>query len=256
MADATAASSLSVGKVVGSSANESMAYKSTTAPPKVVVLFGPPGSGKGTQSRILERELSDWSHIDFGQTLRAAVRARTPSGREILDSGLFEAGKVLPPRLVFKILIEAMEQMRRDGKSAFILDGICRTLDAAQYVAEHMRVVCCVNLRISEDEIIERVRGRYIHKASGRTYHVDHNMPEIPGVDDITGEPIQKRANDTPEGIRKRMMVHRNVSAPVLGFFRKRGIPVVDIDATEPIASVTLKIKKVLSACGVSGRVA
>lgn len=149
---------------------------------------------------------------------------------------------MLPPKIVFDVLEEAIDREIALGKTCFILDGVCRTLDAAKFVLEKLRVVCCIDLQISESEIVERVQGRLIHRKTGRTYHVDHNPPLKAGVDDMTGGTITKRSNDTREGIRKRMIIHRKESLPVLVFFRSRAIPVVGVDANMPIRRVTKAI--------------
>ena len=185
-----------------------------------------------------------WVHVDFGQSLRNAVRNRTEIGQKIVNSGLFKAGKVLPPEIVFAIIDETFQRHQRNGASNFVVDGVCRTLESAKHLLDIANIVLCIDLQISESDVIERVRGRRIHKASGRTYHVLHNPPRMPGIDDVTGEKLHRRSNDTPEGIRARMVVHHNESLPVLDFFRDVShTTVLSLDAMQPIQQITRSIE-------------
>ena len=212
--------------------------------PTVLVLFGPPGSGKGTQSRSLASRSPKWIHIDFGQCIRNAVNNRTDIGQKVLKSGLFKAGKILPPEIVFQIVDDAFRRHQCDGVNHFIIDGICRTLKSTKHLLDIANIVLCVDLQISEKDIIERVCGRRIHKPSGRTYHIKHNPPRVLGLDDVTGEKLHRRSNDTPEGIRSRMIVHRDESLPILDFFRDVSYtPVLSLDATLPIHKITQRIE-------------
>ena len=137
------------------------------------------------------------------------------------------------------ILDETFQKHQLNNINNFIVDGVCRTLGGAKYVHDNMNIVMCIDLNISENNIIDRVKGRRIHKKSGRTYHVLHNPPRVPGIDDITGEKLKRRSNDTPEGIRKRMVVHNSEAMSVLNFFQQNGISVLSIDAMKPILEIT-----------------
>ena len=139
-------------------------------------------------------------------------------GVRIKESGLFKAGKVLPPDIVQGILREAIHQVTQASgpNLRLMIDGVARTVVATDFLLKELHVGCCIQLQISEQDIIDRVAGRRIHKRSGRTYHVIHNPPQMPGLDDITGERLKKRSNDTPEGIHKRMIMNLAEAEAVL----------------------------------------
>lgn len=168
-----------------------------------VVLLGPPGAGKGTQaSRIRERY--GIPQVSTGDMLRAAVKAGTPLGlaaREAMD-----AGRLVADDIIVGLVIERLK--RPDCAAGFLFDGFPRTIAQAEAL-KHAAIPIDILLEIDvpDREIIERMSGRRVHPASGRTYHVRFNPPRVAGKDDATGEPLVQREDDREDVVRRRLAI-------------------------------------------------
>lgn len=184
-----------------------------------LALFGPPGAGKGTQaSRLVDRY--DLTHISTGNLLRAAVRARTPLGREAAP--YLDAGRLVPSDLVRRLAEEAIAAHEFDD---FILDGYPRTVEQADWLASFLErheapldAVLC--LHVPYHAIVERLSKRRVHEPTGAVYHLDFNPPP-PSVDPAT---LIQRSDDRPEAIAKRLEVYARETQPVQAFYRARGL--------------------------------
>lgn len=206
-----------------------------------LVLFGPPGVGKGTQAHLLV-ERYRLHHISTGDLLRAAIKADTPLGREAKQ--YISAGRLVPGRLV-RTLAEAV--MAEAGYDQFILDGYPRTVEQAEwltaFLAEHDAPLDAVlSLRVPADRIVQRLSRRRIHKVTGESYHLDFNPPP-PDVDPAH---VVQRPDDRPEAIRKRLQVYEEETKPLETYFRAQGL-FVELDGVGPIETVFQRIEAVLA---------
>uniref|UniRef100_A0A6N2K4F5 adenylate kinase n=1 Tax=Salix viminalis TaxID=40686 RepID=A0A6N2K4F5_SALVM len=220
--------------------------KCSDKPDKRLVLIGPPGSGKGTQSPIIKDEYC-LCHLATGDMLRAAVAAKTPLGIKAKEA--MEKGELVSDDLVVGIIDEAMK--KPSCQKGFILDGFPRTVVQAQKLDDMLqkqgsKIDRVLNFAIDDAILEERITGRWIHPSSGRTYHTKFAPPKAPGVDDVTGEPLIQRKDDTAAVLKSRLESFHKQTEPVIDYYKKKGA-VAELHAEKPPKEVTTEVKKVLS---------
>lgn len=212
--------------------------------------MGPPGSGKGTQAPRIKNEYS-LAHLSTGDMLRDAVAKGTELGREA--KSVMESGKLVSDELVAQIVSEAIQgDQCRHG---FILDGFPRTANQAVLldgllgtanlpVHPPAAIDCVINLVVADELLIKRITGRLIHPPSGRSYNIYFNPPAKEGVDDITGEPLIKRGDDTEDKLRTRLEEFHEKTQPVLTHYASK---VVDIPADGDMEAISGHIRTALN---------
>jgi adenylate kinase len=201
-----------------------------------LILLGPPGAGKGTQAKILEERFG-YRQISTGDILRRNVAEGTPLGVEA--KSFMVRGDLVPDDLIIR-----MVEHELTDPAEVILDGFPRTVPQAEaldaLLARHHRSAVAVLFKVDMGVLIERLTGRWTHPASGRTYHVKYNPPQVPGRDDVTGEPLIQRPDDTEATIRKRLAVYTEQTAPLIAYYDDPADPrLVCVDALAPIPEVT-----------------
>src|SRR5690606_29565337 len=166
-----------------------------------LILLGPPGAGKGTQAALITERLGI-PQISTGDMLRAAVAAGTELGKRV--QAVMDAGELVSDELILDIVKERLA--RPDCAPGYLLDGFPRTIAQAEGMRRlGIGVDYVVEIRVEDDEIVQRMSGRRVHPGSGRTYHVVFNPPRVEGRDDETGEPLVQREDDREETVRKRL---------------------------------------------------
>lgn len=220
--------------------------KCAPKPEKRLILIGPPGSGKGTQSAIIKDEHC-LCHLAAGDMLRAAVSAKTPLGIKAKEA--MDKGELVSDDLVVGIIDEAMK--KPSCKKGFILDGFPRTVAQAQKLDEMLerqgvKIDKVLDFAIDDAVLEERISGRWIHPASGRSYHTKFAPPRVPGVDDVTGESLIQRKDDTAAVLKSRLESFHRQTQPVINYYSKKGI-VATLHAEKPLSDVTDEVRKVLS---------
>jgi nucleoside-triphosphate--adenylate kinase len=139
-------------------------------------------------------------------------------GREKDDGKLadlyIQHGKLVPNDLVTRLTLKEIE-----GKNRWLLDGFPRNLSQAQALHEHVPFEAVLWLNVPEEEIVNRIKGRWIHLKSGRVYHTDYKPPKVPGIDDLTGEPLTQRPDDREEAVRQRLQQYDQLTRPLIDFF-------------------------------------
>jgi adenylate kinase len=207
---------------------------------------GPPGCGKGTQSPIIKEDFC-LCHLATGDMLRAAVAKKTPLGLQA--KAAMDKGELVTDDLVVGIIDEALK--RPSCSKGFILDGFPRTvvqaekLDAMLETQGH-KVDKVLNFNVEDSVLEERITGRWIHPGSGRSYHSKFAPPKVPGIDDISGEPLIQRKDDTAEVLKSRLDAFHKQTTPVIAYYSQKRI-VVDLQAEKPAKDVTSQIEKALS---------
>ena len=214
-------------------------------PDKRMILIGPPGCGKGTQSPKIKADHC-LCHLATGDMLRAAVAQKTPNG--VRAKQAIESGALVSDDIVVGIIEEAIKQT--DCRNGFILDGFPRTVPQAKMLDEMLQkkgtsVDKVLDFQIPDEVLVERIEGRWIHAASGRSYHTKFSPPKVPGVDDVTGEPLTKRKDDNATTLKSRLNAFHQQTQPVIDYYKSAG-RVANIHANKPAKEVEAQINQAL----------
>jgi adenylate kinase len=179
-----------------------------------VLLLGPPGAGKGTQSKRLAAEF-DLEHVTTGDALRANKHMETEYGT---PASFMDAGELVPDPVVNEIVKTALEDA--DG---YVLDGYPRNLDQVEYLDSVTDLDYVFYLAVDEDELVRRLTGRRVCPDCGATFHTEFDQPETEGVCDECGAELTQRDDDTEETVRERLRVYHENTAPVVEHYRETG---------------------------------
>ena len=208
-----------------------------------IILLGMPGAGKGTQAQIIEEELAI-ANVSTGAILREVSKSESDLGQKV--QSYLNSGQLVPDEIIIEMLVERIS--KDDCNNGFILDGFPRNIEQAKSLDQAgVSIDLVIYLKILEEQIIERMSGRRIHLASGRSYHTTFNPPKVDGKDDLTGEDLVQRSDDKPDVIKKRLEVYFNETEPMLDFYKNKDIQFYEIDASEPVKAVTEKILKIIN---------
>jgi adenylate kinase len=183
-----------------------------------LILLGPPGAGKGTQARFI-CEAFGIPQISTGDMLRSAVKAGTPLGQAAKK--VMDAGALVSDDIIVGLVIDRLRDP--DCRNGYLFDGFPRTIPQADALkAAGVPLDYALEIDVPDAVIVERMSGRRVHLASGRTYHITHNPPKIPDRDDVTGEPLIQREDDREETVRKRLAVYHEQTEPLIAYYEKR----------------------------------
>ncbi|KAL9641920.1 hypothetical protein ABK040_000858 [Willaertia magna] len=208
-----------------------------------IIFFGPPGSGKGTQSAILAKEY-EACHLSTGDMLRDAVRNQTDLGKRA--KAKMDAGELVSDDIVIGIIRDNIGSPA--CKKGFILDGFPRTVPQAEALDimlsdRQSRVEHVINLDVKDESVIRRISGRLTHAASGRTYNKFFKPPQVPGKDDVTGEPLTQRHDDSEEVVKNRLKTYHSYADKLLAYYQNKGL-VRNIDGEQQINVVNEQVRK------------
>ena len=180
-----------------------------------LILLGPPGAGKGTQANFI-REAYGIPQISTGDMLRAAVKAGTPLG--VAAKKVMDSGGLVSDEIIIGLVKERIAQP--DCANGFLFDGFPRTIPQADAMkAAGVKLDVVLEIDVPDAAIIERMSGRRVHMASGRTYHLRYNPPKVEGHDDVTGEPLIQRDDDQEATVRKRLEVYQSQTRPLVDYY-------------------------------------
>ncbi|QKS29107.1 MAG: adenylate kinase [Accumulibacter sp.] len=180
-----------------------------------LILLGAPGAGKGTQAQFI-REQFGIPQISTGDMLRAAVKAGTPLGVEAKK--VMDAGGLVSDEIIIGLVTDRLRQ--DDCRAGYLFDGFPRTLPQAEAMKlADVAIDYVLEIDVADSEIIERMSGRRVHPASGRTYHVRFNPPRVAGKDDLSGEDLIQRDDDQEETVRRRLEVYHSQTKPLLAYY-------------------------------------
>lgn len=184
---------------------------------KRILLLGAPGAGKGTQAQTI-MHLFNIPQISTGDLLRAEVKSGSELGNQLAD--ILKSGQLVSDDIVTRLVKE--KAAKPECAEGYLLDGFPRNLAQAQALeAANLGLDLVIEFDVPDDVIVERITGRRSHPASGRVYHVKFNPPKVEGLDDVTGEPLVTRPDDTPEVVEKRLEVYHTQTAPLVSYYRE-----------------------------------
>jgi len=180
-----------------------------------LILLGAPGAGKGTQAAFLCQKFGI-PQISTGDMLRAAVKAGTEMG--LAAKKVMDAGGLVSDDIIIGLVKERITQP--DAAKGFLFDGFPRTIPQAEAMkAAGVKIDFVLEIDVPDSSIIDRMSGRRVHVASGRTYHVTFNPPKVAGKDDVTGEDLIQREDDKEETVRKRLEVYHQQTRPLVDYY-------------------------------------
>lgn len=209
-----------------------------------LILFGPPGAGKGTQSSLLI-ERRGMKQISTGDLFRAAIKNGTPLGREA--KSYLDAGKLVPDSVTIGLVEEELGRLNGQG---FILDGFPRNVAQAEALerllkAKNLKVDRVIFLEVPMSMLLGRLTGRRVCKTCGAVYHVETKPSKTSGICDVCGGEVIQRPDDKEEVIRTRLEAYDQSTRPLKDYYRSKG-PYVEVDGTGTSEEVFARVTKVL----------
>jgi len=215
-----------------------------------LILLGPPGAGKGTQAAFVT-ETYGIPQISTGDMLRSAVKAGTPLGlaaKKVMDSGALVSDDI-----IIDLVLERLKQP--DSAKGYLFDGFPRTIPQADAMKNAgVPIDFVLELDVPDAAIVERMSGRRVHPASGRTYHVKFNPPKVAGCDDLTGEPLIQREDDKEETVTRRLAVYHQQTEPLVAYYQQwssTGDPNAPkyrrVDGTGPVEAIRARVLAALT---------
>ena len=208
-----------------------------------LILLGMPGAGKGTQAEFIQKDFG-LANISTGAMMREVSRSESELATRV--QSYLSSGALVPNEIIVEMLVERVG--KDDCLKGFLLDGFPRNLEQGKALDNaNISIDQVIYLSIDEEEIISRMSGRRVHLASGRSYHIAHNPPNKEGLDDITGEALIQREDDSPEVIKKRLSVYYNETEPLLEFYKNKELKFIEIDASKSVDEVANLIRHSIS---------
>jgi adenylate kinase len=207
-----------------------------------LVLFGPPGAGKGTQAKRLEDKY-EIAQLSTGEMLRAEVAKQTDIGREA--DAIMKRGELVPDMLITSMISARLDQ--GDCRNGFILDGFPRTVGQAEALddalaAKRLKLDHVLSIEVEDEAMIERIVGRFTCASCGEGYHDSFKRPKVEGVCDVCGSTqFERRSDDNPETVRQRLKAYHLETEPVLRYYEKQGL-VQTVDGMGSIDEVTSQL--------------
>jgi len=211
-----------------------------------IILIGPPGSGKGTQAKILEQR-DGLKQLSSGDMLRDAVSEGTEIGQKA--KSYMEAGELVPDDLVVEIVTD---QIEKQGDKGFVLDGFPRNVHQAEVLDQMLeergrRINRVLVIEVSDDRLVERVSGRFTCSNCGEGYHDTFKQPAVDGVCDKCGSTeFTRRPDDNAETVRNRLEVYHDQTKPLIDYYEAQD-KVQRIDGEQPIENVTQALEKAMT---------
>ena len=182
-----------------------------------LIVLGAPGAGKGTQAQFI-REKYGIPQISTGDMLRAAIKAGTPLGIEAKK--VMDAGGLVSDEIIIGLVKDRL--LQDDCRAGYLFDGFPRTLPQAEAMkAAGAMIDFVLEIDVADSEIVERMSGRRVHPASGRTYHVKFNPPKVEGKDDVTGDDLVQRDDDKEETVKRRLEIYHSQTKPLIEYYQK-----------------------------------
>jgi adenylate kinase len=211
-----------------------------------LILFGPPGAGKGTQAARLQEDFR-LPYVATGDILRAAVKDGTELGQAA--KRYMDAGELVPDQLVIDLIVDRIDA--DDARDGFILDGFPRTRPQADALDEAFdklgrRITAVLLIDVPDEEVVRRISGRRVSVKTGRPYHVETDPPKHEGRCDVDGSRLIQRDDDKPEVVQKRLEVYHAETEPLVAYYDERGL-LRRVDGTRSPTEVHDHVRAVLA---------
>ncbi|MBU0629227.1 MAG: adenylate kinase [Nanoarchaeota archaeon] len=206
-----------------------------------LIFLGPPGVGKGTIAKDVVKA-KNIPQISTGDLLRAAVKEGSELGKKAKE--FMDSGKLVPDELVINLLKERIK--KDDCKHGFILDGFPRTIPQAEALEGNVEINKVINFKATDETVISRISGRRTCKKCSAIYHIKNIPPKVEGVCDKCGGELYQREDDKEETVKKRLETYKQQTAPLIDFYRKKGI-LADVETEKPIPEI---VKDTMAAIG------
>ena len=182
-----------------------------------LILLGPPGAGKGTQAAFITAAFRI-PQISTGDMLRAAIKAGTRLG--LAAKQVMDRGSLVSDDIIVALVKDRLKEP--DCIDGYLFDGFPRTIPQAQAMRDSgVAIDYVLEIDVPDAAIVERMGGRRVHAASGRTYHVKFNPPNVPGKDDLTGDELIQRDDDREETVKKRLEIYHAQTQPLIEYYAK-----------------------------------
>lgn len=205
-----------------------------------LIFLGPPGAGKGTLAAKVV-DILKLPHISTGAIFRAAIAAQSPLGLKV--KAIIDAGKLVDDDTTIELVKERLA--RDDARGGYILDGFPRTIPQAEALAGFSRIDKAVNFDLPDSAVLERLGGRRVCRTCGHNFHIVFDKPKKEGLCDHCGGEVYTRDDDKPEAVKKRLEVYRAQTAPLIDYYRKKGL-LTDVDAGPAVDQVVENFRKAL----------
>jgi adenylate kinase len=211
-----------------------------------IILLGPPGAGKGTQAKRLEKA-RNMVQLSTGDMLREEIASDSELGREA--KGIIDAGELVPDGLMIELIAARIDQ--EDVRKGFILDGFPRTTAQAEALGrmlddKNLKLDYVVEMKVDEDAMVERIVGRFICAKCGAGYHEKFNRPATDDVCDLCGgKEFTRRPDDTSETVRARLRAYHEQTSPIVLYYQKKGL-LKSVDGMAPIDEVARFVDQAL----------
>jgi adenylate kinase len=206
-----------------------------------LIFLGAPGAGKGTVAAAVGKE-HGIPQVSTGDLFRAAVKNGTELGRRV--KGIMERGELVPDELTVALVRERFRSP--DTAAGFILDGFPRTIPQAEALDSIQPVDAVINFQSGDDVLIRRLSGRRVCRNCGAIYHVENMPPRQEGICDRCGGELYIRDDDRIEAIRNRLRVYREQTAPLVEYYRRRGL-LHDIDSAKSVEDTLAQLRPLLA---------
>jgi adenylate kinase len=219
---------------------------------RAVVFLGPPGSGKGTQAKVLAGKYGV-PHLSTGDMLREHIAQGSPLG--LKAKPIMEHGELVPDSLVLKMVAERIE--RPDCSHGFVFDGFPRTVTQARYLGELLKrqgfmQPFVIHMVIGNALLLRRLTGRRTCKVGGEIYNIYDRPPKVEGICDVDGGELIQRPDDREEVIKQRLHAYDKLTAPLVAYYRRHGW-LYEIDASKSVPEVEQEIEQAVASMGGAG---
>lgn len=202
-----------------------------------ILIFGPQGSGKGTQGQMLS-DLLNVPHVSTGAIFRQLKNDDSGLARQVAK--ILQTGHLVPDEVTNKVIKERLE--KADCQPGFILDGFPRNLAQADFLKNNFDITHVIVIDLPDADGISRISKRRMC-AGGHSYHPDYAPPKTDGQCDIDGLPLFQRDDDKETAIKKRLAIYHAETEPITAHYRELGLNIIDIDGRPPIDAVSREIK-------------